>query len=215
MSKEKTERMKAEDRGDESPHDRSLCAFRQRVREVLRIRAHFKGNVLPCIANMDQYVRLKPTGVGNKRRNVVQQTDDSLQDQIDHFVKLQMLPARKFIPSSWDQWNKIHDTPRQAGVHVKNNNEIIVHFKKNVLPCIVNMRQYVRLETVGFDARCAMMDPDALIERGVAGHRRALEWASEHWEFRHPEERRPWEVWERDDPRHGSCMTIKSRLSRK
>ena len=168
----------------------------------------------PCAGNMDQHVQLKPTGVGIKRSNVVQQTDDSLQDQIDHFLKLQVLPARKFIPDSWDHWNQIHNTPRQAGVHVKNNNDIVVYFRKTVLPCIVNMRRYVRLETVGFDGRCAMMDPDELIEHGMTGHRRALEWASEHWEFRHPEERRPWEVWERDDARHVSCMTIKPCVSR-
>ena len=40
---------------------------------------------------------------------------------------------------------------------------------------------FVRLKEVDFGTECSEMDDDALIEHGLSGRRRAIEWSLEQW----------------------------------
>ena len=54
-------------------------------------------------------------------------------------------------------------------------------FRRTISRCIVNPGIFVRLREVDFGTECSEMDDDALIEHGLSGRRRAMEWSLEIW----------------------------------
>ena len=55
-------------------------------------------------------------------------------------------------------------------------------FRRTISRCIDNPGIFVRLREVDFGTECSEMDDDALIEHGLSGRRRAMEWPLEIWE---------------------------------